>query len=277
MISFADHPALRDAQADRGVQEGKLAEVALARAVINTQILDLASPPAQGGFSVTPCGREHARAKLKATSDHIGRQYHETGCQTGWRGCGACCPCGCATARRRDQDRPCPRHIRTGFRGVFEADPDRVTAWSPIRDGRHDDCARPTIERNRPIEFACKDTWIKSGAARAVLAGTNGEDTVDGWPVEPRAARPSVRRRADGRVTTHFDPEITAKITAKIAAGFTAGFTDAFAASPEDFKGWARCERVGAQMHLLRGAGFDNFPETKAPMMPQNDTHNDTP
>ena len=66
-----------------------------------------------------------------------------------------------------------------------------------------------------------------------------------------RMARSSVRRRGDGRFTTHYDPAITVQFTA----------------SPGDFTCWDRYERITLPTHLLRGASSDVLPEGTARLM----------
>ncbi len=66
-----------------------------------------------------------------------------------------------------------------------------------------------------------------------------------------RMTRTSVRRRADGRFTTHYDPAITVQFTA----------------SPEDLTSWDRYERITLPMHVLRGASSDILPAATARLM----------
>lgn len=56
-----------------------------------------------------------------------------------------------------------------------------------------------------------------------------------------RMTRSSVRRRAGGRFTTHFDPRITVQFTA----------------SPEELTSWDRFQRIGAPVHVIRGEHSD--------------------
>ena len=64
-------------------------------------------------------------------------------------------------------------------------------------------------------------------------------------PADPafwsRIARTSVRRRANGCFTTHYDPRITIQFTA----------------SPEELTTWDRFERIELPTHLIRGAHSD--------------------
>jgi len=66
-----------------------------------------------------------------------------------------------------------------------------------------------------------------------------------------RMARTSVRRRADGRLTTHYDPAITVQ----------------FGASPEELTSWDRYEQITLPMHVLRGARSDILPAGTAALM----------
>ena len=66
-----------------------------------------------------------------------------------------------------------------------------------------------------------------------------------------RMARTSVRRRADGRLTTHYDPAITVQ----------------FGASPEELTSWDRYEQITLPMHVLRGASSDILPAGTAKLM----------
>lgn len=56
-----------------------------------------------------------------------------------------------------------------------------------------------------------------------------------------RMARTSVRRRRDGKFTTHFDPRITIQ----------------FSASPHELTTWDRFGRITCPVHALRGATSD--------------------
>ena len=66
-----------------------------------------------------------------------------------------------------------------------------------------------------------------------------------------RMARTSLRRRDDGRFTTHYDPAITVQFTA----------------SPGDFTFWDRFERIALPTHLLRGESSDVLPAQTARRM----------
>lgn len=66
-----------------------------------------------------------------------------------------------------------------------------------------------------------------------------------------RMARTSVRRLADGRLTTHFDPAITVQFTA----------------SRDELDCWDRYARITLPTHLLRGATSDILPARIAERM----------
>ncbi|WP_136636772.1 alpha/beta fold hydrolase [Pseudooceanicola onchidii] len=65
-----------------------------------------------------------------------------------------------------------------------------------------------------------------------------------GSPPDPfwtRMARTSVRRKANGMFTTHYDPKITVQFTA----------------SPQEFRSWDRFTKITLPMHLIGGADSD--------------------
>ena len=66
-----------------------------------------------------------------------------------------------------------------------------------------------------------------------------------------RMARTSVRRRADGRLTLHYDPRITTQFTA----------------SPQELTTWDRYARITTPMHLFRGRTSDILPAQTAALM----------
>ena len=90
--------------------------------------------------------------------------------------------------------------------------------------------------------LAAAESWFRAAYAPF------GPAADDFWR---RMARTSVRRRGDGRFTTHYDPAITVQFTA----------------SPGDHDGWDRYERVTLPTHVLRGAQSDLLTEEIARRM----------
>lgn len=70
-------------------------------------------------------------------------------------------------------------------------------------------------------------------------------------PYWQRMAETSVRRRGDGKLTLHYDPQIV----------------DQFVLRPEDFRRWDYYERITTPFHLFRGAQSDLLTEEIAARM----------
>ncbi|WP_068118441.1 alpha/beta fold hydrolase [Tropicimonas marinistellae] len=109
---------------------------------------------------------------------------------------------------------------------------------------------QPAIDRilsyaNSPPEFATMheaEAWFRT-TYRPFGPASDGFWT--------RMARTSVRRRDDGRFTTHYDPRITVQ----------------FLASPAELSTWDRYQRIHIPVHVIRGAESDLLPVSTAARM----------
>ncbi|MGR3454060.1 alpha/beta fold hydrolase [Pseudooceanicola sp.] len=72
-----------------------------------------------------------------------------------------------------------------------------------------------------------------------------------------RMARTSLRRRADGRLTLHYDPRITVQFTA----------------SRDELTTWDRFARIDTPTHLFRGRDSDVLPAEIAQLMTRRGPH----
>lgn len=101
-----------------------------------------------------------------------------------------------------------------------------------------------TYVTDQPVfdRVSAAETWL-----RAVYAPFGAAEA----PFWRRMARTSVRRLPDGRLTLHYDPQITVQFTA----------------SPEEMTTWDRYDRITVPCHLLRGRTSDILtPEIAARM-----------